>query len=171
MFNRLGVGSSLWAVSRGLARNVEEYKSLLMGADRPRESDYDGRGNLSEHALRNFCKFFLRISVDQIRFMQSLLDPGNLLRRIELYCRDEAGVGRLPKAAYPVLREVVLQGELPRARIPTLLNVQERAARNVTSTLLSKRLLISSSSRAPVRLGFPTEAVERWFPSLYPLAG
>jgi len=168
MFNRLGIGSSLWAVSRGLARNLEEYKSLLMAADRRRDNDYDGRGNLSERALADFCKFFLRVSIDQIRFMQSLLDPGNLLRRIELYCRDEAEAGRLPKAAYPVLREVVLQGELSRARIPALLNLQERAARNITSTLLANGLLISSSSRAPVHLGFPTEAVERWFPSLYP---
>src|SRR6266498_4000362 len=62
MFNRLGVGSSLWAVSRGLARNVDEYKALLMAADRPRENDYDGRGNLSERALFDFCKFFLRVS-------------------------------------------------------------------------------------------------------------
>ena len=171
MFTRLGVGNSLWAVSRGLARNVDEYKALLMAADRRRENDYDGRGNLSERALFDFCKFFLGVSVDQIRFMQSLLDPGNLLRRIELYSRDEAETGRLPKAAYAVLREVVLQGEVARARIPSLLNVQERAARNITSTLLAKGLLISGSTRSPVRLAFPMEAVERWFPSLYPAVG
>src|SRR6266404_3538940 len=51
LFSRLGIGSSLWSVSRGLARNVNEYKSLLMAADRQREGDYDGRGNLSERAL------------------------------------------------------------------------------------------------------------------------
>ena len=33
LFRRLGVGNSLWSVARGLARNVGDYKSLLMAAD------------------------------------------------------------------------------------------------------------------------------------------
>jgi len=171
MFSRLGIGSSLWSVSRGLARNVTEYKALLMGADSPRQNDYDGRGDLSEKALTDFCEFFLRVSLDQVRFMQSILDPGNLLRRIELYCRDEGEAGRLPKSSYIVLREVVLAGEIERGKVPAIVNLQERAARNVTSALVDKKLLASESSRAPLRLGFPTEAVERWFPSLYPATG
>jgi Fic family protein len=171
MFRRLGIGSSLWAVSRGLARNATEYKALLMAADQPRENDYDGRGSLSERALVEFCAFFLRISIDQVRFMQSILDPGNLLRRIEHYCRDEGEAGRLPKASYPILREAVLQGAVERGSVPGLVGLRERAARNVTADLLAKKLLVSDSPRAPLRLGFPTEAVERWFPSLYPAIG
>jgi Fic family protein len=168
MFKRLGLGSSLWSASRGLARNVSEYKGLLMAADQPRYNDYDGRGALSEQALVEFCRFFLQVSIDQVRFMQTLLDPTNLLRRLEMYCRDEVEAGRLPKAAYAVLREAVLRGEVERGSVPSLVNLQERAARNVTSALLERKLLVSSTTRAPLRLGFPTEAVERWFPSLYP---
>jgi Fic family protein len=41
---RCGIGSSLWSVARGLAKNVEEYKSLLIAADAPRRADLDGRG-------------------------------------------------------------------------------------------------------------------------------
>jgi len=171
MFRRLGIGSSLWAVSRGLARHAAEYKALLMAADQPRANDYDGRGSLSERALREFCEFFLRVSLDQIRFMQSILDVPNLLRRIELYCRDEAWAGRLPRGSYAVLREAVLQGTVERGAVPALVGLRERAARNITAELVSKRLLISESSRAPLRLGFPTDAVERWFPSLYPTTG
>jgi Fic family protein len=171
MFNRLGIGSSLWSVSRGLARNAAEYKALLMDADRPRENDYDGRGSLSEKALTAFCRFFLRVSVDQVRFMQSILDPENLLRRIELYCRDEAEAGRLPRLSYTVLREVVLSGSIERGRVPAILGLQERAARNITAALVGKKLLVSSSPKAPLRLGLPADAVERWFPSLYPVTG
>jgi len=166
--NRLGIGSSLWSVSRGLARNVAEYKALLMRADSPRQGDYDGRGSLSEKALIEFCRFFLRVCIDQVVFMRSILDPENLLRRIELYCRDEVEAGRLPKSSYLVLREAVLTGELERGRVPGIVNLQERAARNITAALLEKKLLAAASSRAPLRIGFPTEAVERWFPSLYP---
>lgn len=168
MFKRLGVGSSLWSVSRGLARNVGDYRALLMAADNLRQNDYDGRGNLSETALADFCRFFLRVSVDQVRFMQSILDPENLLRRVESFCRDEVEAGRLPNLSYAVLREVVLAGELQRGKVPGVVNLQERAARNITSALLAKRLLVSNSPKAPLRLGFPAEGVERWFPSLYP---
>jgi len=171
MFRRLGIGSSLWAVSRGLARNAAEYKALLMVADRPRENDYDGRGGLSERALVEFCAFFLRLSIDQVRFMQSILDPGNLLRRIERYCRNEGEAGRLPKASYPILRDALLQGAVERGSVPGLVGLRERAARNVTAELLAKKLLVSESPRAPLRLGFPTEAIELWFPSLYPEVG
>ena len=168
MFRRLGIGSSLWAVSRGLARNASEYKALLMAADRPRESDYDGRGSLSERALVEFCAFFLRVSIDQVRFMQSILDPGNLLRRIERYCSESGEAGRLPRASYPILREALLQGSVERGAVPGLVGLRERAARNVTGELLAKKLLVSDSPRAALRLAFPIDAVERWFPSLYP---
>jgi Fic family protein len=170
MFRRLGMGSSLWSVSRGLARNVQEYKRLLMAADQPRENDYDGRGSLSERALKDFCEFFLRTCVDQVKFMQSMLDPANLLPRMELFCRDEAHAGRLPESAFAVLREAVLRGEVERGGVAALVHLQERAARNVTAELVKRRLLVSRGHRAPLRLGFPVEAVERWFPALYPSA-
>jgi Fic/DOC family len=171
MFHRLGIGSSLWSAARGLARKVVEYKSLLMAADRPRDNDYDGRGALSERALVDFCRFFLRVSVDQVRFMQTLLDPSSLLRRIELYCRDEVEARRMPGGSFAVLREVVFSGEVGRGSVAGLVHLQERAARNITAALIEKKLLYSTSPRAPLRLGFPIEAVERWFPSLYPAAG
>jgi Fic family protein len=41
----IGVGSSLWSVSRGLARNVAQYQALLMAADQQRDNDWDGPGN------------------------------------------------------------------------------------------------------------------------------
>lgn len=44
-----GIGTSLWSVARGLARDEDRYKALLARADGPREGDRDGRGNLSGH--------------------------------------------------------------------------------------------------------------------------
>ena len=100
--------------------------------------------------------------------MQSILDPANLLPRIELYCRDEAQAGRLPRGSYPVLREALLQGRAERGAVPGLVGLRERAARNITAALLGEKILLSDSPRAPLRLGFPSKVVERWFPSLYP---
>jgi len=166
----LGIGSALWSVSRGLARNSGDYRRLLMAADEPRRGDLDGRGALSQGALVEFCKFFLEICLDQIRYMRELLDPSELQRRMELYVRDEESAERLPKRSFAVLREALLSGELERGRVPRLIDTSERTARRVISALLEKRLLVSSSHRAPMRLGFPIDVVERWFPKLYPVA-
>jgi Fic family protein len=63
------VGSELWSVARGLARQKDEYKSLLQAADAPRQGDLDGRGALSEKTLVKFCEFFMRICIDQVEYM------------------------------------------------------------------------------------------------------
>ena len=165
---RLGVGNSLWSVARGLARNVVDYKSLLMAADSPRRGDLDGRGNLSQSALDEFCLFFLRVSNDQVSYMSSILQPSELLRRMEIYVEDETRAGRLPKGSFPLLREALLAGEFERGLAPSLTGYKERMARSVVSKLLEQGLLTSPSHVARVRLGFPITVVERWFPALYP---
>lgn len=165
---RCGVGSSLWSVARGLARNVQNYKKLLMAADDPRRGDLDGRGTLSTQALADFCAFFLTVCIDQVEFMTSLLEPGDLLRRMRLHVEEEVGAGTLPKSSFLLLREALLAGEVPRGKAGEITGYGERMARNVVSELIKKGYLHSESSRAPLTLAFPIDAVERWFPRLYP---
>ena len=169
MLLQCGVGSSLWSVARGLARNNADYKARLMAADAPRQDDFDGRGTLSEKQLQAFCEFFLRVSIDQVEFMESLLQPGELLRRMKLYCDDEEDAGRLPKRSMSLLREAFLAGQFERGRAPEITGYQERRAREILAHLLKVRLLVSTGPRAPVCLGFPLNVVERWFPALYPV--
>ena len=168
LLKRLGIGTSLWSVARGLARDEELYKKLLMQADQPREGDRDGRGNLTQRGLAAFCKFFLDRAIDQIRFMSSLLEPDTLLMRIEIHIEEEVRAKRLLRGSFAVLREAVLGGEVGRARIPLLTGYEERGARNVTAALVDRGLLWAPTHRAPLRLAFPAEVAERWFPNLYP---
>ncbi len=56
----------VWSVARGLARNVESYKSHLAGCDLTRRNDLDGRGHLSEENLAAFTTFFLTTCIDQV---------------------------------------------------------------------------------------------------------
>jgi hypothetical protein len=102
--------------------------------------------------------------------MKELLEPAELQRRMELYTRDEENAERLPKRSFVVLREALLSGEIERGRVPALIDSSERTARRLVSALLQKRLLVSESHKAPLRLGFPIDVVERWFPRLYPTA-
>lgn len=168
MLTRLGLGNSLWAVARGLARSVNDYKSLLAEADQPRQSDLDGRGALSQRALIKFCEFFLKTCVDQISYMQSILEPTELLQRIERYTEGEVDAKRLPAGSFKLLKEALLAGEFERGKAQTITGLGERTARDILSRLVHQRILVSDSPKSAVRLGFPLEVVERFFPRLYP---
>ena len=168
MLQKSGVGSSLWSVARGLAREVYRYRETLALADQARQGDLDGRGALSLANLRTFCIFFLQVCIDQVEYMHSLFQPSDLLRRMKLYVDDEISSGRLPKGSMGLLREALLAGELERGRAAELTGYQERRARESLSLLVQRGLLISDTPKGAVRLGFPMEVVERWFPRLYP---
>jgi Fic family protein len=171
MLKRIGVGDSLWSASRGLARGVGRYKRLLMTADEPRRGDLDGRGSLSEQAFAAFTEFFLTVCVDQVQFMESLLEPSEMLRRIELYVQDEVAAGRLLKGSFALLREAVLAGSVGRGRATELTGYRDRKARDVLYTLTNRGLLVPTGARrGSLRLGFPVESIERWFPRLYPVS-
>ena len=81
-----GIGAhGLWSISRGLARGLEsraDYKQMMDRADAPRQSDVDGRGNLSEKALGDFVLWFLKVCLDQVTFMTSLFDLKTLGQRL-----------------------------------------------------------------------------------------
>ena len=168
MLKRAGIGSSLWSVSRGLAREVTRYKQLLEAADEPRRNDLDGRGSLSETAFLEFCRFFLQVCVDQVQFMESLLEPVELIRRIGIWAEDESRAGRIPKGSFRVLREALLRGDLDRGEARSVTGYQERMGRTIVSRLLENGVLTSEGPRSPLRLAFPLDVVERWFPRLYP---
>lgn len=163
----LGIGSELWSVSRGLARNVERYKALLMAADEPRRGDLDGRGNLTLAGLEEFCAFFLSTCVDQVAFMETLLAPSELLRRMDVWTEEEIRARRLPKGSWPLLREAVIAGEFARGRAAELTGYETRQARTVLNTLINDGYLVAPTTRSPVRLGFPVGVLERWFPRLH----
>jgi hypothetical protein len=61
-----------------------------------------------------------------------------------------------------------MAGELPRADIAGLVGTGERQARRVVSALVERGILLSNSSRAPLRLTFPAKLASRWMPGLFP---
>ena len=80
----------------------------------PGRGDRDGRGALTQVGLVEFCGFFLRTCLDQVRYMTSILEPQRLLRWIDARADEEARAGRRPRGAYPILREALLRDELSR---------------------------------------------------------
>lgn len=158
----------IWSIARGLARNEGEYKAQLMACDAVRRNDRDGRGHLSEEALAAFTRFFLTTCIDQVTFMEGLVRPERLRHRILIWAEEEIRADALPPKSGGILEAVLYRGELPRGEAASLLGVGERQARRITSTLLDREVLVSESSRAPLRLAFPASLASRWMPGLFP---
>lgn len=167
MLDTLDTGA-VWSIARGLARNVDAYKTHLAACDQPRHNDLDGRGNLSEENLAAFTRFFLTTCIDQVAFMENLVQPDRLRARILLWAEEEIRLGALPPKSGAVLEAVLYRGELPRADAPQVIGAGDRHARRVISALLEKGVLAAPSTRAPLRLVFPARLAGRWLPGLFP---
>ena len=159
---------AVWSVARGLARNVASYKGHLVACDATRRNDLDGRGHLSEEALAAFAEFFLEVCIDQVSFMENLMEPDRLRTRMLLWAEEEIRLNNLPPRAGKVLEAVLYRGELPRGDVAGIVGTQERHARRIVSALVERGVLVSDSSRAPLRMVFPAALASRWMPGLFP---
>ncbi len=158
----------IWPVARGLARNGAAYKNHLANCDRTRRNDLDGRGNLSEAALAAFTQFFLGVCIDQVKFMEELVQPDRLRTRILMWTEEEIRLGHLPPKSASILEAVLYRGELPRADAANIVGTGDRQARRTVSALVDKSVLTSESARTPLRLAFPAALASRWMPGLFP---
>jgi len=158
----------IWSIARGLARNESEYKRHLSNCDLQRRNDLDGRGELSEETLAEFTKFFLEICIDQVEFMEELMQPQRLRDRIMIWCEEQIRAAALPPKSEKILSALILQGELARGDVAELLGIGERSAQRVTKVLLEHGVIKSQSTRAPFHLAFPASLASRWMPGLFP---
>lgn len=167
---RCGVhGQGLWTLSRGLARQRQDYYVHLAGADQQRRGDMDGRGNLTEKGLAAFCKFMLEVMLDQVEFMQGVLDLRALGARMEKYLEYERlhlpprERGRLAK----LLKASLAEGEIERGRVPEILGVGASTAQKVIRLALAEGLMASPSPKGVLSLTFGADTLEAYFPRLY----
>ncbi len=158
----------VWSVARGLARNVAAYKSRLAECDLPRRNDLDGRGSLSEEALAEFTRFFLATCIDQVAFMEGLVEPNRLRTRILMWAEEETRIGELPPKAGAILEAVLFRGQLPRGDAAALIGATPRHARRIVSARTERGVLTSAGPRDSLRLAFPAALASRWMPGLFP---
>lgn len=153
---KAGIGAcGLWSISRGLARGLnsrQEYKQMMDYADSPRQSDLDGRGNLSQKALIEFVRWFLLVSIDQVKFMGELFEFDQLAKRLKTYIERQS----LRPEAFFILHRILLQGEMPRGEAERVTGLKERRARMVLADLLKDGIISSQPPEGPVTLRFAT---------------
>lgn len=162
-----GIGAhGLWSISRGLARGLEDrgdYKRMMDHADMPRQGDLDGRGNLSQQALSDFVLWFLKVALDQAKFMSSLFELDTLSRRFRIFVDRNDDLR--PEAAH-ILDEALLRGEMDRGDVSRVTGLPERTARRLLNDVMAMGLIASDTPKGPVSLRFPIAAAEILFPRL-----
>jgi len=159
---------AVWSVARGLARKVDAYKALLANCDAPRRNDLDRRGTLSEEALAEFTDFFLRVCIDQVSFMEGLVQPDRLRARVLVWAEEEVRAGELPAQAVRILEALLHRGEVARGDVDVITGTGDRQARRILAALIRKGAVASEGPRASLHLAFPARLAHRWMPDLFP---
>lgn len=161
----------LWSVCRGLARTQQNYYARLEDADEPRRGDLDGRGNLTEEGLWNFCHYFLTVCRDQAGFMRTMLGFDGIRSRIRALVVFRSETDKLVRreAELP-LHYLFTSGPLTRAEFKQMTGLGDKVAQMLLSRLLKTGLVESDTPLGPVRFGLPLDALQFYFPDLYPEA-
>jgi Fic family protein len=165
------VNAGLWSVSRGLARQRDQYYALLDAADSPRQGDLDGRGNLSESELWRWCAWFIEVCEDQVGFMARMLDLNGMKTRIQALVAYRAAHDKAMRSEVALpLYHLFLAGPTARGEFQQMTGLGERTARAALSRLIETGLVSSEGHTAPVRFAFPLDALQFLLPELYPEA-
>jgi len=112
--------------------------------------------------------FMLQVMLDQIAFMERLLELDTLADRMEHYVRLEAGLGEAGARVFLLLREALYRGEFPRGEAGRIAGSGERTGRAALATAVEAGLLKSSTPKSPVRLALPAKVLGTYFPQLFP---
>lgn len=165
------LSQGLWSVSRGLARDRERYYAMLDNADMARRGDLDGRGNLSERALREWCEYFIDVCADQVRYLTRMFELEGLKGRISdlIHVRGRRSAAYQESLVMP-LYVTASVGPMTRGEFQRMTGMPERTARRALAQLLKDGLLLSASDKAPVSFNFPLDALNILLPNLYPEA-
>jgi Fic family protein len=162
--------SGLWSISRGLARQNDVYKSKLANADLGRYNNYDGRGNLSNKMLIEFCKFFLSTAIDQVDYMYRVLNIDNMLDRIENFTDLMVIKKKLKPEAKYILSNVFLKGRITKSEAMRITNSSDKTLKALVDTLIGMGLIeAAKESRNMVYYAkYPVKYSPMLFPGIYP---
>lgn len=162
----------IWSISRGLARSHDTYYTHLANADSPRRGDHDGRGNLSQRGLVDFCTFFLQTAIDQVKFMHQALVLPSIEKRMDAYVDRMVTEGRLRTEARYILKELFLRGKLSRPDAERITATSDKTLKKITDELISLELMTASKEGVSVVFEpkYPLHISPWLLPRLYPEA-
>lgn len=177
-FNAIDLAGNIWSPLRGFARDLNGYYVRLANADWVRMQDFDGRGNLTQRGLVEWCDHVLDVCEDQISFIEQRIDIGSFKQNISalLYWYDahpwNVGSERslIKSEVLEPLHYLAMVGTLERSKFLLMTGLSERTARRVLATLVDIGIVKSESPRSPLQFALPSTSLRFLFPGLWPEA-
>ncbi|SDP59006.1 Fic family protein [Ectopseudomonas guguanensis] len=166
----LDLRPNLWSLSRGLARRQTDYYAMMANADRPREGDLDGRGQLSLKHYLDFIRFMLDVCLDQIDYMSEALDPARMRQRIERLFKyhERINAAKIRPGSAAAVHALLSMGTMPRATFKTFLGLSERLAIDELKRLIELGVVLSPTPKSRnVEPGLPVWFAQEIFPDLH----
>lgn len=167
---QLGLASPLWSLSRGLARQQDEYYRRLRAADQSRRGDLDGRGQLTQAGLFEFVEFMLQVCIDQMEYVEQAMNLATLRQRLERVIGleprfVESGVKQEMAKAIHIL---LTQGEVSRADFKTFSGLHDRVASDQLRKLIDMGVVEAPTAKSrSVFPGLPVWFAQMIFPDLH----
>lgn len=162
--------NGLWSISRGLARSSDQYKHLLANADLHRNNDYDGRGNLSNNYFIEFIDYFLSTALDQLLFMNKVLELESMYKRIEGFCDLFSSHRIFRTESKYILLDLFAKGKLSKMDAMRITNLSDKTLKIVIDKLLEMNLLSIQKIGVLVYYfpKYPIKFSPYLFPGLFP---
>ncbi|MDY6824829.1 MAG: Fic family protein [Thermodesulfobacteriota bacterium] len=162
--------SNLWSINRAFSREKNWYMINLQSADSPDEQG----SRFDQEIFADFCAFFLESCLNQIAFMDKILDFKRMDARIDSYInerdKERGALNPIDPRSGKLLKALFARGEIPRKEAGTIMNMDtysDRQIRRVVSQLIEEGMVTSDSHRAPLRIGFPMKVLRHYFPALF----
>ena len=169
----LGLTQGLWSPMRGFARDQTAYYEHLIAADQRRKGDYDGRGVLSESGLVEFISFCMSLCLDQIAFMNGMLQIQAFEARLAQMLAAEAtktDTRFLRTEAAQPLAYLGTVTSIDRARFKAMMGLASRTADRALADLFKLGIVSSKTPKGPIELALPIKLFRYLFPRLWPEA-
>lgn len=168
--HKLGLASPLWSLSRGLARQQNEYYARLSNADKPRRGDLDGRGQLTQAGLFEFVGFMLETCLDQMRYTEQAMNVSSMKERLDIIFKWEPRVRQsgLKLESARALQILLSQGTVSRADFKVFTGLSDRVATDQLRILVELGLVESLTPKArDLYPGLPIWFAQLLFPDLH----
>jgi len=166
---QLGLHPQLWSLARGLYQKREEYYSALAKADRAREGDLDGRGQLSQKHYFAFIEFMLEVCHEQVDYMTEALGLKQIHERVTHAFNSNLNLnaGVRPGDAETV-KALLTKGSLQLEEFKILAGLQDLQAEAALNRMIDLGLVCRRSSR-PYALepAIPVWLAQELFPNLH----
>ncbi len=164
------LGNGLWSISRGFARTHAGYQEKIATAALPRLNGNDGRGQMSNKHLYDFCAYFLHTAIEQVKFMSRIFDTEKMLKRIENFADLMVSRGKMRTESKFILIDVFLKGKISKPDAMRITETSDKTLKLIVDDLIDMQLLKAQKEGIHMMYYacYPLAVAPLLFPGVYP---